>query len=76
MLLHLKFQRIATRATNVTTPVKLIDRKVDILKMGWLVVEDVLMELATLIIYYGRWMPLKMREEDLKRVSWGLMQSP
>ena len=64
-----------TRATNVTTPLKSIDQKVGILKMGWLVVEDVLMELATVILYYGRWMPLKMSEEDLKRVSCGLMQS-
>ena len=38
--------------------------------MGWLVVDYVLMELATVVIYYGRWMPLKTSEEDLKRVSW------
>ena len=43
--------------------------------MGWLVVEDVLMELATVIVYYSGWMPLKTSEEDLKMVSWGLMQS-
>ena len=56
----------------MTTPVKSIDEKVGILKMGWLAVEDVLMELAT-VVYYGKWRGLKMSEKDLKRVSWGLM---
>ena len=46
-------QRIATRAPNMTTPVKQINKKVGVLKMGWLAVRDVLIELATVIIYYG-----------------------
>ena len=57
------------------TPVKSINQKVGILKMGWLVVEDVLMEPVTVIVYYGRQRPLKMSEKDLKRVSWGLVGS-
>ena len=55
----------------MTMPVKSTNVKVGILKMGWLVVEDVLMEPATVIVYYGRQRPLKMSEKDLKRVSWG-----
>ena len=37
----------------MTTPVKQINKKVGVLKMGWLAVRDVLIELATVIIYYG-----------------------
>ena len=59
----------------MTTPVKSINEKVGILKKGWLAVEDVLMELATVIVYYGRWRLLKTSEKDLKRVSWGLVGS-
>ena len=56
----------------MTTPVKSTDEKVCILKMGWLMVEDIiLMEPATVIVYYGRQRPLKTSEKDLKRVSWG-----
>ena len=43
----------------MTTSVKLINKKVGVLKMGWLAVKDVLMELATVIIYYGSWRLLK-----------------
>ena len=37
----------------MTTPVKPINKKVGVLKMGWLAVRDVLIELATVIIYYA-----------------------
>ena len=56
----------------MTTPVKPINKKVGVLKMGWLAVKDILMELATVIIYYGSWRLLKASEKDLKRVPWGL----
>ena len=48
----------------MTTPVKPINKKVGVLKMGWLVVKDVLIELATVIVYYGTW-----------RVLWALVGS-
>ena len=50
----------------MTTPVKPINKKVGVLKMGWLAVKDVLIELATVIIYYGTWRLLKASEKDLK----------
>ena len=64
-------QRIATRAPNTTMPV---NKKV--VKMGWLAVKDVLMELPTVIIYYyGSWRLLKASEKDLKRMLCGLVGS-
>ena len=54
----------------MTTPVKPINKKVGVLKMGWLAVKDTLMELATVITYYGTWRLFKASEKDLKRVSW------
>ena len=71
-------QRIATRAPNMTMPVKPITKKVHVLKMGWLAVKDVLMELPTVIIYYGSWRLLKASEKDLKGCwvgSWDLVTS-
>ena len=59
----------------MTTPVKPINKKVGVLKMGWLAVKDVLIELATVIIYYGIWRLLKASEKGLKRVLWGLVGS-
>ena len=47
----------------MTMPVKSTNEKVGILKMGWLVVEDVLKEPATVVVYYGRQRPLKMSEK-------------
>ena len=59
----------------MTTPVKPINKKVGVLKMGWLEVKNILIELATVIIYYGTWRLLKASEKDLKGVLWGLMGS-
>ena len=56
----------------MTMPVKSTNVKVGILKMGWLVVEDVLMEPATVIVYYGRQRPLKR----VRKISKGCRGGP
>ena len=57
----------------MTPPVKSIDEEVRVLKMGWLAVENVLVKLATVVVNDVCWRLVKTGQEDLKRVSAGLV---
>ena len=50
----------------MTMPVKLIDKEVCVLKMGWLAVEDILVKVATVVVNYVCWRLVKTGQKDLK----------
>ena len=57
----------------MTTPVKVINKQVGVLKVSWMAVKNVLVKFRTVIVYYGSWRLFKMSQKDLKGVSRGLV---